>query len=53
MRAKKRRKSGWVAAYPEEPVGEEFFDRVLSTSKDYSAVSVRSEAGEVIGFGFL
>jgi L-amino acid N-acyltransferase YncA len=41
------------AAYPEEPVGAEFFDRVLALSKGYPAVSVKTDAGEVVGFGFL
>ncbi len=41
------------AAYPDEPVGGEFFDRVLDLSKGYPAVSVKTEAGEVVGFGFL
>jgi phosphinothricin acetyltransferase len=41
------------AAYPEEPVGEEFLDRVLALSKSYPAISVRTDAGEVVGFGFL
>ncbi len=40
------------AAYPEEPVPD-FFDRVLAMTKGYPAVTVRTEAGEVIGFGFL
>jgi L-amino acid N-acyltransferase YncA len=41
------------AAYPEEPAGDEFFDRVLAMSKGYPAVSVKTETGEVVGFGFL
>jgi L-amino acid N-acyltransferase YncA len=41
------------AAYPEAPVGEEFFDRLLALCKGYPAVSVRTDAGEVVGFGFL
>jgi len=41
------------AAYPEDPVGDEFFDRVLSMSKGYPAVSIRTNTGEAVGFGFL
>jgi len=41
------------AAYPEQPVGDEFFDRVLELSKGYPAVTAKTEAGEVVGFGFL
>jgi phosphinothricin acetyltransferase len=41
------------AAYPEEPVGEEFFDRILAWSEGYPAVTVRTAAEEVVGFGFL
>jgi L-amino acid N-acyltransferase YncA len=41
------------AAYPEEPVGSEFFDRVLAMTAGYPAVSVRTESGEVVGFSFL
>ncbi|MGP8173826.1 MAG: N-acetyltransferase family protein [Terracidiphilus sp.] len=41
------------AAYPDEPVGNEFLDRVLVLSKGYPAVSVKTDAGEVVGFGFL
>jgi phosphinothricin acetyltransferase len=41
------------AAYPEEPVDNEFLDRILSLSKGYPAVCVKTDAGEVIGFGFL
>jgi phosphinothricin acetyltransferase len=41
------------AAYPDESVGPEFFDRVLAMTKGYPAVSARTEAGEVVGFGFL
>jgi phosphinothricin acetyltransferase len=41
------------AAYPDEPVSDEFFDRILAMSKGYSAFSVRTDSGEVVGFGFL
>jgi phosphinothricin acetyltransferase len=41
------------AAYPEEPVGGDFFDRVLTLCQGYPAVSVKTDAGEVVGFGFL
>ncbi len=41
------------AAYPDEPVTGEFFDRVLAMAKGYPAVSIRTRAGQVAGFGFL
>ncbi len=41
------------AAYPEEPVGEDFFDRILELSRGYPAVTVKTETGVVAGFGFL
>jgi phosphinothricin acetyltransferase len=41
------------AAYPEETVGEDFLDRLLALSQGYPALCVKSEAGEVVGFGFL
>ncbi len=41
------------AAYPEEPVSGDFFDRVLTSCHGYPAVSAKTDAGEVVGFGFL
>jgi L-amino acid N-acyltransferase YncA len=41
------------AAYPEERVGLEFFDRILDMSRGYPALTVRTEAGDIVGFGFL
>ena len=41
------------AAYPEETVGNEFLDRVLALSKGYPAVSVKTDAGKLVGFGFM
>lgn len=41
------------AAYPDEPVTDTFFDRILEMSKGYPAVSIKAETGEVVGFGFL
>jgi len=41
------------AAYPEKPVGDEFFDRVLAMSKGYPALTAKTDIGEVVGFGFL
>ena len=41
------------AAYPEEPVGDEFFDRVRDMSKGYPAVTARTDDDKVAGFGFL
>ncbi len=34
-------------------MGGDFFDRVLTLCQGYPAVSVKTEAGEVVGFGFL
>lgn len=41
------------AAYPDQPAGSEFFDRLLAMSKGYPTVAVKTAAGEVVGFGFL
>jgi phosphinothricin acetyltransferase len=41
------------AAYPSEPVSEEFFDRILGMSMGYPAVVVKAANGETAGFGFL
>jgi L-amino acid N-acyltransferase YncA len=41
------------AAYPEAPAGDEFFDRVRALSNGYPALTVKTAAGEVVGFGFL
>ncbi len=41
------------AAYPDECVSEDWFDRVLAMAKGYPAATVRDEDGTVVGFGFL
>ncbi|RNC63164.1 MAG: L-methionine sulfoximine/L-methionine sulfone acetyltransferase [Candidatus Dichloromethanomonas elyunquensis] len=41
------------AAYPEKPVGYEFYDLLLQAVKGYPALALITEEGEVIGFGFL
>ncbi len=41
------------AAFPDEKVGGEFFDRFMTMVGDYPAVSVRTETNEMIGFAFL
>lgn len=41
------------AAYPEERVGDAFFDRILALVDGYPALSVRAAGGEVVGFAFL
>jgi L-amino acid N-acyltransferase YncA len=41
------------AAYPEERVTAAFLDQIRSMSHGYPALSVRTETGEVVGFGFL
>lgn len=39
------------AAYPEQPVPYEFFDRFLGA--EHSALAVRTDAGETVGFALL
>ncbi len=41
------------AAYPDSPVGNEFFDRLIDLSKGYPAVAVTTNDEKVIGFGML
>lgn len=40
------------AAYPDQPVEEDFFDRFMEMSRGYPAVVVKTGT-EVVGFGFL
>ena len=41
------------AAYPDEPVGYDFFDRFLDMADGYPAVAMLDEADRVVGFAFL
>jgi L-amino acid N-acyltransferase YncA len=41
------------AAYPEEAVGYELFDRFLDMARGYPAVVVKDASGGVVGFAFL
>jgi L-amino acid N-acyltransferase YncA len=41
------------AAYPEDPVPNEFFGMFLEISKNYPSVIARDAAGSVAGFGLL
>ena len=41
------------AAYPEESVGYEFFDRFLDMTRGYPAVAIRDDAETIVGFAFL
>lgn len=41
------------AAFPETKLGYEFFDYFLNMTKGYPAVTVQTENGNIIGFGFL
>lgn len=41
------------AAYPEAPLGYEFFDSFLERSKGYPAVVAKTEAGDVVAFAYL
>jgi phosphinothricin acetyltransferase len=41
------------AAYPEEPVGYDLFDRFLEMTRGYPSVVVKDDSGTVVGFAFL
>lgn len=41
------------AAYPEEPVSASFIDGLLKGTAGYPALAAVSDAGELLGFGFL
>ncbi len=41
------------AAYPEEPVGSDFFDRLMEMAKGYPWLVAKDHAGHVVGFAFL
>jgi len=41
------------AAYPEEPVGDYFFDYLQQVSRDYPAVVVRNDSTGIVGFALL
>ena len=41
------------AAYPEEPVGYDLFDRFLEMTQGYPSVVVEDNSGAVVGFAFL
>jgi phosphinothricin acetyltransferase len=41
------------AAYPDEPVVYELFDRFLDMTRGYPSLVVRTDSGEVVGFAFL
>jgi len=41
------------AAYPEEKVDYDFFDIILTMTRGYPAISVKTGAGEFTGFAFL
>jgi L-amino acid N-acyltransferase YncA len=41
------------AAYPEQPVGYDFFDVFLNMAAGYPAVTAQDNLGRVIGFAFL
>ncbi|MHB8862412.1 MAG: GNAT family N-acetyltransferase [Pirellulaceae bacterium] len=45
--------SNSMAAYPEEPVSHEFFNRFLQTTQGCPALVVAVDTWQVIGFGFL
>jgi L-amino acid N-acyltransferase YncA len=41
------------AAYPDQPVGPELFDRWLALCAGYPAAAAKAEDGSVVGFAFL
>lgn len=41
------------AAYPENPMPPEFFERLLQATEGYPRLVALAESGQVIGFGFL
>ncbi len=41
------------AAYNDKTVGYEFYDVFLNMARGYPSVVVKSETGDVVGFGFL
>ena len=41
------------AAYPEEPVGYDLFDRFSEMTRGYPSVVVKEDSGKVVGFAFL
>jgi phosphinothricin acetyltransferase len=45
--------SNSMAAYPEEPVSYDFFDRFLQMMQGYPAFVATVSPGRVVGFGFL
>jgi len=41
------------AAYPEEPVGDDFYDHFLAAARGYPAVVVKDDVETIVGFAFL
>jgi len=41
------------AAYPEEPVVDDVFDRFLEMARGYPSLVVKDDSGDVVGFAFL
>jgi phosphinothricin acetyltransferase len=41
------------AAYPQESVGYQFFDRFLDMTRGYPAVAIKDDTDAVVGFAFL
>ncbi len=41
------------AAYPDQTVGPDFFDRILAMATGYPSVAVLAPDGDVVGFAFL
>jgi L-amino acid N-acyltransferase YncA len=42
-----------MAAYPDEPISYDSFDRFLETSKGYPSVVVQDPAGPMVGFALM
>lgn len=45
--------AGSFAAYPDEPMGYEFFDCFLNMTRGYPAVAIKDDAENIVGFAFL
>jgi L-amino acid N-acyltransferase YncA len=41
------------AAWPDQPAGAEFFDRILAITAGYPSLAIEEEAGGMAGFAFL
>ncbi|MBM4271996.1 MAG: N-acetyltransferase family protein [Deltaproteobacteria bacterium] len=42
-----------MAAYPDEPVGYEFFDLFLNLSEGFPSLVIKDTTGNIVGFAFM